>query len=179
MADPTTRIAESILARLPDRGCKRPFVLGIAGAQGCGKSTLARELAERVGCPVLSLDDLYLDGAARTALAADVHPLLRTRGVPGTHDPAAALAVIQSLGEPGITLLPRFDKARDEPGAPEAWQGPADMLILEGWCLGARPQPEIEMTEPVNPLERAQDPEGVWRRWVNAQLARYQPLFDR
>ena len=162
-------------------GTRRPFVLGIAGAQGSGKSTIARALAERFACPVLSLDDLYLNGAARQRLAETVHPLLRTRGVPGTHDVAAGLAAIEALAH-GPALLPRFDKARDEPGEPEQVPGPADMLILEGWCLGARPQAEAEaeLAEPVNDLERTRDSDGRWRRWVNAQLAGpYQALWAR
>ncbi|MES2988738.1 MAG: kinase [Pseudomonadota bacterium] len=179
MSSPRTSIADLIAARVRAPGTRHPFVLGIAGAQGSGKSTVARELAARFACPVLSLDDLYLDGDARTRLAAEIHPLLRTRGVPGTHDPARGLAVIEALGQPGTTLLPRFDKARDEPGAPEVWQGPADMLILEGWCLGAHPQPETELAAPVNALEREQDADRVWRRWVNRRLAEYRPLFDR
>lgn len=178
MADPLTQIADLIAARMPP-ATRRPFVLGIAGAQGSGKSTLAAVLAARFGCPVLSLDDLYLDGAAREALAREVHPLLRTRGVPGTHDPAAGLAAIDALGRPGTTLLPRFDKARDEPGTPVPWEGPSDMLILEGWCLGAQPQEAAELIEPVNDLERARDPDGSWRRWVNARLKDYRTLFDR
>ncbi|MDG2535860.1 kinase [Sphingomonas sp. HITSZ_GF] len=167
-----------ITARLRT-GARRPFVLGIAGAQGSGKTTIARALAARLGCPVLSLDDLYLDGAARQRLAETVHPLLRTRGVPGTHAVAAGLAVIEALAH-GPTLLPRFDKARDEPGAPERVDGPAEMLILEGWCLGARPQRDTELAEPVNDLEREHDPDGRWRRWVNGQLAgAYQALWAR
>lgn len=170
---------ERIAARLRPDGRRRPFVLGIAGAQGSGKSTIARALAARFGCPVLSLDDLYLDGAARQLLAETAHPLLRTRGVPGTHDVAAGLAAIEALGH-GPALLPRFDKARDEPGEPELVPGPADMLILEGWCLGARPQADAELAEPVNELERTQDPDGRWRRWVNSQLAGpYQALWAR
>lgn len=179
MADPDTSIADLIAERVPERGARRPFVLGIAGAQGCGKSTAARILSARFQCPILSLDDLYLDGAARRRLAAEVHPLLATRGVPGTHDPALGVAVIEALARPGTTLLPRFDKARDEPGTPEAWHGPAEMLILEGWCLGARPQAEAELDEPVNALERERDPDGTWRHWVNARLEDYRALFAR
>lgn len=179
MAEPIPSIAELIAARLPERRERHPFVLCIAGAQGSGKSTVARELAARFACPVLSLDDLYLDGAARRALAEQVHPLLRTRGVPGTHDPSQGVAVIEALAQPGTTLLPRFDKARDEPAAPEPWRGPAEMLILEGWCLGARPQDDAALAEPVNALERERDPDGIWRRWVNAQLDGYRPLFAR
>ncbi len=160
-------------------GTRRPFVLGITGAQGSGKSTIAQALARRFGCPVLSLDDLYLDGASRKRLADTIHPLLRTRGVPGTHDVAAGLAAIEALAH-GPTLLPRFDKARDEPGAPERVEGPAEMLIVEGWCLGVRPQAEAELAEPANDLERNEDGDGRWRRWVNAQIAgSYQALWDR
>ncbi|MBN8813422.1 MAG: kinase [Sphingomonas sp.] len=167
-----------IAARLRP-GRRRPFVLGIAGAQGSGKSTIARALAARFGCPVLSLDDLYLDGAARQRLAETVHPLLRTRGVPGTHDVAAGLAAIESLAH-GPALLPRFDKARDEPGSPERVAGPAEMLILEGWCLGMRPQAAAELVAPINDLERVHDADGRWRRWVNARLAgAYQALWAR
>lgn len=178
-APPPLPAAEWIAARLRPDGGGRPFVLGIAGAQGSGKSTIARLLAARFACPVLSLDDLYLDGAGRQRLAETVHPLLRTRGVPGTHDVAAGLAAIEALAH-GPTLLPRFDKARDEPGEPERVPGPAGMLILEGWCLGARPQPEVELLAPVNALERSSDPDGRWRRWVNDQLAGpYRALWAR
>ncbi|MEP9357710.1 kinase [Sphingomonas sp. KR3-1] len=175
---PPLPAAEWIAARLRP-GSRRPFVLGISGAQGSGKSTIARALAARFGCPVLSLDDLYLDGAARQRLAETVHPLLRTRGVPGTHDVAAGLAAIEALAH-GPVSLPRFDKARDEPGAAEPVPGPAEMLILEGWCLGARPQAEAELAAPINDLERTQDPDGRWRRWVNDRLAGdYQALWAR
>jgi D-glycerate 3-kinase len=177
-AVPPLPAADLIAARLRP-GVRRPFVLGISGAQGSGKTTIARALAARFGCPALSLDDLYLDGAARQHLAETVHPLLRTRGVPGTHDVAAGLAAIDALGK-GPTLLPRFDKARDEPGEPEWVAGPAEMLILEGWCLGARPQAEAELAAPINALERECDPDGSWRRWVNDRLAGdYQALWAR
>ncbi len=178
IAQPPPAAAEIIAARLRP-GARRPFVLGIAGAQGSGKSTIARALAARFGCPVLSLDDLYLDGAARQRLAETVHPLLRTRGVPGTHDVAAGLAAIEALAH-GPALLPRFDKARDEPGRLERVAGPAEMLILEGWCLGAQPQDAAELVTPINDLERMHDADGRWRRWVNAQLAGpYQALWAR
>jgi D-glycerate 3-kinase len=180
---PADRLADLIDRAVADRigaVARRPFVLGIAGAQGSGKSTLAALLAARHGWPVLSLDDLYLDGAARAALARSVHPLLRTRGVPGTHDVAAGLRAIEALAHRGPVLLPRFDKARDEPGAPVAFEGPAAVLVLEGWCLGARPQPREALAVPVNQLEREADPDGRWRRFVNDQLAgAYRELFAR
>lgn len=179
-------VADRIEAAIDDRATAgKPFVLGICGAQGSGKSTVAAELARRLAakgkaCAILSLDDLYLDGGRRRVLAETVHPLLETRGVPGTHDPALGLRLIAELGRKGPTPLPRFDKAADEPGAPEPFDGPADVVILEGWCVGARPETEAALAEPANALEREGDPDGIWRRYVNAQLAGpYAALFDR
>lgn len=187
MDEVTDRIEAALPARLGD-AARKPFVLGIAGAQGSGKSTAAARLAGRlrargVACALLSLDDLYLDGARRAALAQAVHPLLRTRGVPGTHDVGLGLAIIEALGQAGPVALPRFDKARDEPAPRGSWdmfEGPADVLILEGWCLGAHPQASETLAAPINALERDSDPDGSWRLYVNDQLAGpYRPLFER
>lgn len=166
----------------------RLFALGISGAQGSGKSTLARALAERLGedglrVAALSLDDLYLTRAERQALAAEVHPLFATRGVPSTHDVALGLATLDALARGEPTPLPRFDKARDD-RAPEAdWsRAPAEtqVLILEGWCLGARPQAAEALAAPVNALEAADDRQATWRTHANAALAGdYQQLWSR
>lgn len=168
----------------------RPMVLGLCGSQGSGKSTVTCALqstlreAHGVSVAVLSLDDLYLAGAERERLARDVHPLLRTRGVPGTHDVGLGIEVIGQLlsaAPDAITRIPRFDKALDEPCPPgrwEAFRGRADLVILEGWCVGALPQEGAALEEPVNGLERDEDGEGRWRKYVNGALAgRYQALF--
>lgn len=179
-------LVASLAGRLPQS--PRPPVLGINGAQGTGKSTAAEVIAEllgergfRVCC--LSIDDLYLTRAERAVLAETVHPLLQTRGVPGTHDLPLGLSLIHRLraaGPDSEVAIPRFDKARDE-RRPEAqwelWRGRPDLVIFEGWCLGARPEPESVLAEPVNALEQFEDPEGRWRRYANTQLQAYQPLF--
>jgi D-glycerate 3-kinase len=162
----------------------RPLVVGLCGAQGSGKSTLAAALAQRIAqTAALSLDDLYKTRAAREKLAFDVHPLLRTRGAPGTHDVALGIAAIDALGGDRPTALPRFDKARDDRMPVADWpMAPAGtrLLIIEGWCVGARPQTESALVDPVNGLERDEDAEGVWRRHVNTALtADYQSLFRR
>ena len=166
----------------------RMAVLGIAGAQGSGKSTLARALKQRmdeagVASALLSIDDLYLSHAARAALAQTVHPLLRTRGVPGTHDVALGLDLIAALERGDAVPLPRFDKGADDRLPADQWdRAPAGtrLLLLEGWCVGARPQPEEALAAPVNALERQEDADGRWRRFVNAALAgSYQALFAR
>lgn len=172
--------AERLLARVPDR----PAMLGLCGAQGSGKSTLARAVADRIGDTViLSIDDLYLTLAERTTLGETIHPLLRTRGVPGTHDVSLGLAVLDMLAHGWPLALPTFDKATDDRVPADEWPRattPARLIILEGWCVGARPQPVSDLDRPINPLERFEDLDGTWRRYVNAQLAGpYQTLFSR
>lgn len=162
----------------------RPIVVGICGAQGSGKSTLAAALCARLEATVtLSLDDLYRTRAERERLARDVHPLLRTRGVPGTHDVGLGLATLDGIAAGMDTPLPRFSKAIDDRLPAAEWPvAPAGtrVVVMEGWCVGARPQPDVELIAPVNDLERRHDAAGVWRRYVNAALAGdYQTLFAR
>ncbi|QDX24637.1 kinase [Sphingomonas suaedae] len=164
-----------------------PLVLGICGAQGSGKSTLADALVSRfaaagIRAATLSLDDLYLGRAARAELARDVHPLFATRGVPLTHDAASGCAILDAVRAGTPVQLPRFDKASDAPLPREAWEAvdALDLLIFEGWCVGARPQADVALADPVNRLEQDEDPDGIWRRAVNAALAGpYRALFDR
>jgi D-glycerate 3-kinase len=167
-----------------------PVVFGLCGSQGSGKSTLARVLQAALqddhglAVAVISLDDLYLPSTERARLAATVHALLRTRGVPGTHDVGLGVDVIQRLlhAQPGATArLPRFDKLVDEPVPPDQWQpfhGRADVVLFEGWCVGALPQDCADLAVPINVLEREHDADGRWRCYVNEQLAGpYRRLF--
>jgi D-glycerate 3-kinase len=184
---PASGLAEALTPRIAAAACAGPFVVGLTGSQGSGKSTLAAQLppllaARGLRAAVLSLDDLYLPKAERQRLARDVHPLLATRGVPGTHDVALGARTLASLGRAGETPIPRFDKASDDRLPRAEWtrfEGPADVIVFEGWCVGARPQPAEALVTPVNDLERTRDPEGVWRRYANDALAGpYRALFD-
>lgn len=163
-------------------------VLGLCGAQGSGKSTLAQGLLARMGArgvasAILSIDDLYLTKGEREVLAGSVHPLLRTRGVPGTHNVALGLRVLDALAAGRAACLPRFDKGVDDRLPESAWPEAAAglrLLILEGWCVGARAQETGELDAPVNALERDEDGDGRWRRFVNDALAGdYRTLFGR
>jgi len=183
-----TPLAQRLTQRLPQ--WQTVPVLGINGAQGTGKSTAAALLAvllSREGFKVccLSIDDLYLTRRERAQLAKEQHPLLQTRGVPGTHDLRLGIDLLDSLqnaDETSRIAIPRFDKAADDRKPKrdwEHWQGRPDLIIFEGWCLGARPEPTSALALPVNQLEWKQDPGGLWRHFVNRQLEAYQSLFGR
>jgi D-glycerate 3-kinase len=165
---------------------KHPLLVGINGAQGSGKTTLCRFLEillpqRGLVATTLSLDDLYLSRAERAQAAADHHPLFATRGVPGTHDVERGTAILDRLMAGKPADIPMFDKARDEPaGETRHVEGPVDVVLFEGWCVGAAPQSAAELREAVNALERGEDPEGTWRREVNRRLATdYAELFAR
>ncbi len=180
------RLTAAILQRIETARQPGLLVVGICGAQGCGKTTLVAHLSaqlERSGVrtAALSLDDLYKTRAERQRLAAEVHPLFSTRGVPGTHDVALGLETISALERGEAAPLPRFDKAADDRMPRSEWPvAPANtqVLLLEGWCLGARPQNDVAV--PVNALEASEDSQALWRGHANAALGdEYQRLFAR
>ena len=147
----------------------RTKLVGINGAQGTGKSTAAFILKniletcyKRRVC-VVSMDDIYHTRNERAVLARDVHPLLVTRGVPGTHDIELGLNIISCLinaDSNSRVKIPCFDKAVDERRPEDQWPvfaGKPDIIILEGWCVSAIPQPQETLVQPVNELERLHD----------------------
>lgn len=182
------RVCVPLADRIAREAVGPAYAVGVCGAQGSGKSTLAavvRRLLEDRGLKValLSLDDLYLTRAERQALAREIHPLLATRGVPGTHDVALGETLFDALGQSSEVALPSFDKATDDRRPLAAWpriEGPVDVILFEGWCVGARPQAPADLIAPVNALERQQDPDGAWRTYANDRLAGpYRRLFER
>lgn len=160
-------------------------VFAIAGLQGSGKSTLAAQVAalarsrgRRIA--VLSIDDFYLGKDGREQLARTVHPLLATRGPPGTHDLALAMHTLERLQAGVDTPLPRFDKLSDDRLPPALWphtRGRCDAVVLEGWFLATPAQAEVELDTPLNALERIEDADGRWRRWCNQSLAHDYPAL--
>lgn len=171
-------------------GANRPVLVALNGSQGSGKTTICDYLREfllqqhSLRVLSLSLDDFYLTRAERNALGASVHPLLATRGVPGTHDMGLLRQVLTALlvDKPGTVKVPRFDKSVDDRVPLAAWdviEGGVDIVLLEGWCLGARAQPEEELVAPVNALESMEDPQGEWRHYVNGVLSEeFEPLYE-
>ena len=179
-------ITDDVVRRLDGR--LEVLVVGICGAQGSGKSYVTAQVASRLRalgyvCAALSLDDLYLTRAKRATLAREVHPLLATRGPPGTHEVTLGLSILGGLREGRAVDVPVFDKLADDRLPRRLWNAitwPVDIVLFEGWCLGAAPQAPRDLIEPINALEREEDAECVWRPYVNAALAgSYQTLFGQ
>lgn len=164
-----------------------PTIVGVSGAQGSGKTTLARMLVlwareQGIAAASVSLDDYYLSQQHRAVLAARIHPLLALRGMPGSHHIEQAIADAQAVLRGQPVALPSFDKALDQPGLTRALQQ-VDLLIVEGWCLGLTAQTPEQLTAAINTLELNEDQRGHWRTFVNQQLAgdyqQYWQLFSK
>lgn len=176
---------ETIIAR--QREADKPLILGINGSQGSGKSTLAALFCDyatslhQCSAIALSIDDFYLPRDDRIMLGNTIHPLLKSRGVPGTHDIDLACDTLRALcSHSGTVAVPRFNKATDDREAATNWpryNSPIDIIVFEGWCLGAKPQTSAQLASPCNDLEANEDPSGVWRRYVNTQLAETYPAL--
>ncbi len=167
-----------------------PYFVGINGCQGSGKSTLTDFIAAylreeyQLNVAVMSLDDFYLSSQKRNKLAEDIHPLLTTRGVPGTHDMANLGHILNQLEKRKTGFsIPKFNKATDEPFSKEQWTiiaKPVDIVLLEGWCWGVKPQTKDQLKSPINELELQHDAKGQWRNYVNQQLkTEYVPLYQK
>ena len=170
---------------IAERFTGRPLIVGVNGAQGSGKTTLCRflealMLEHNQRAVTLSLDDLYLTRAERQAMARDEHHLFATRGVPGTHDVALGAAILDKLLAGQSATAPRFGKAANDRATDTRVLEPVEVILFEGWCVGAVPQPAGALRDPINRLEAEEDPDGRWRREVNRRLATdYAELFGR
>ncbi len=170
-----------------ERAGDRPPIVGVAGPQGSGKTTLVKAYAAfHPNIAHFSLDDVYLPAAYRRLIAQSVHQLFATRGPPGTHNLTLFNETLDELceaGEGAQTILPAFDKVADNPvhsSHRPAFHGRPSVILVDGWCLGATAQTDADLVAPINNLETQKDKDAVWRKEVNANLAgAYQLSFGR
>jgi D-glycerate 3-kinase len=183
-----TPLAHTIAAQ--QQRANRPILVALNGCQGSGKTTVADFLRASLAAEhslhtvSLSLDDFYLTRTQREKLATSVHPLLKTRGVPGTHDMVLLRHTLEHLlhaQHGAAVVIPRFDKAVDDRRAPRDWDSvtpPVQVVLLEGWCFGALPQAPAVLSPPVNSLEHTEDADGHWRQFSNEILrTAFLPLY--
>jgi len=158
----------------------------IAGSQGSGKSSLALLISEYLkkyylkSCVIISLDDFYISKNNRLKIAKKIHPLFATRGVPGTHDIELLQKKLQKLNNKDFPVyLPIFDKTTDSRKKSYKKITKADIIILEGWCVGAKPITDKFLYKDINNLEKFKDPQLIWRKNYNGYLYLYQKIFSK
>ena len=170
---------------------KSPLIIGLAGGQGTGKTTIASIITLilkkyfKLKVFKISIDDFYKTRNQRRKLSKNIHPLLMYRGVPGTHEYKIIYEFFKKIKNKNFIKLrlPKFDKSKDDRCNKKLWykiNSRPDMIILEGWCVGAKGQKNSELVKSINSLEKVNDPSLVWRKYVNNQLKiHYKNLFQQ
>ena len=170
---------------------KSPLIVGLAGGQGSGKTTISSILSLilkkyfKLKVFKISIDDFYKTKKQREILSKNKHSLLLTRGVPGTHDIKIMLDFFRKIKTKNFKSLklPKFNKANDDRYKKKHWyklKSRPDVVIFEGWCVGAKPQSLRLLKKPINAIEKAYDKSLKWRRFVNLQLkTNYKKLYSQ
>ena len=170
---------------------KKTLLIGLAGGQGSGKTTISSILSIilkkyfKLNVFIISIDDFYKTRKDRKILSKRKHPLLMTRGVPGTHDINLMLSFFKKIKLKKFKSLevPKFNKAIDDRCKKSLWykiKSKPDIIIFEGWCVGARAQSAKQLKKPINSLEKVYDQGLKWRTHVNNQLkTEYKTLFGQ
>ena len=179
----STRIYSSFLKT------KKTKVIGLTGGQGSGKSTISNilKIIFQVGfglkTTIFSIDDFYKTLSDRKKMSLNVNPLFLTRGVPGTHDTRLLFNCIQKLKNSKFKkfYIPKFDKSIDNRLPKNKWQRiekKPEIVIFEGWCVGADPQKKKDLLKSINTLEKNKDKKRIWRTKVNDELKKnYKKIF--
>ena len=170
---------------------KRPYFVGLAGGQGTGKTTISSLIRIiltkyfRLNVFRISIDDFYKTRKERINLSKRVHPMLLTRGVPGTHDINMMLNFFRNSKSKKFKRLklPTFNKAIDDRFNKKKWydlKKRPDVIIFEGWCVGAKSEKNNTLKKSINSLEKAKDQKQIWRKYVNNQLkSKYKKLYSQ
>ena len=170
---------------------KRPYFVGLAGGQGTGKTTISSLikiiLTKYFDLKVfrISIDDFYKTRKERINLSKRVHPMLLTRGVPGTHDINMMLSFFKKVKSRKFKKLklPTFNKATDDRFNKKRWydlKDKPDVIIFEGWCVGAKSEKNNTLKKTINSMEKAKDQKQIWRKYVNHQLkSKYKNLYSQ
>ena len=168
---------------------EKTLFIGFAGSQGSGKTTITSILKIilkvffKREIHVSSIDDFYKTFKDRKKMSRQIHPLFETRGVPGTHDINMIKNFFIRIKKKKFKkfYLPKFDKSIDDRMEKKYWYNikkKPEIIILEGWCVGAKPQLESLIKKPINIVEKHEDNNSIWRNYANEKLKKeYKNLF--
>ncbi len=168
----------------------KTLFLGLSGGQGSGKTTISKILKIimknyfKRKVYVSSIDDFYKTLNQRKRLSEKIHPLFKTRGVPGTHDINLIIKFFKNIKINKFRKfkLPKFDKSIDDRIKSKYFSQintKPEIVILEGWCVGAKAQSNSLVKRPINVLEKNEDKDLKWRKYVNQKLKNeYKKLFS-
>ena len=169
---------------------KKTKLIGLSGGQGTGKSTISKILkiilkeAYKLETVIFSIDDFYKTLNEREVMSKTINSLFLTRGVPGTHDTKMLFRCIKKLKNKKFKKLtmPKFDKSIDNRSPKNKWfkvKKKPNIIIFEGWCVGATAQKNKDLNFPVNQLEKQMDIEKIWRQKVNLELKKnYSKIYN-
>ena len=169
---------------------KKTLIVGLAGGQGSGKSTISQiikiilERGFNLDVLTFSIDDFYKTLKERVKMSKKINKLFLTRGVPGTHDTKILFTCLKKLKQKTFSqiLIPKFDKSLDDRCNKKKWikvSKKPDIVIFEGWCVGASPEKKIGLSKSLNLLERLEDKNQIWRKKVNYELKnKYRKIFN-
>ena len=170
---------------------KQIKIIGLTGGQGAGKSTITQIIKlilnykYNLKVVFFSIDDFYKTLKERTQLSENSHTLFKVRGVPGTHDTKLLKKAFQDLTKKKFkpVLIPTFDKSKDDRTPKKNWKkiyNQPQIIIFEGWCVGAKPQKNKDLVKPINILEKKKDSKIIWRKKVNKELKNnYKNIFNK
>ena len=170
---------------------KRPYFVGLAGGQGTGKTTISSLIRIilikyfKLKVFRISIDDFYKTRKERISLSKRIHPMLLTRGVPGTHDINMMLSFFKKVKNKKFKRLklPTFNKAIDDRSNKKSWyelNEKPDVVIFEGWCVGAKSETNNTLKKTINSMEKTKDQKKIWRKYVNYQLkSKYKNLYSQ
>jgi D-glycerate 3-kinase len=169
---------------------KKTKIIGLSGGQGSGKSTISQIikiiLKEKFNLDtvVFSIDDFYKTLKDRKKMSKKLSKLFLTRGVPGTHDTKTLFNCLKMFKNKRFDkiLIPKFDKSIDDRLKKDNWikiSKKPDIVIFEGWCVGAKAEKHNSLIKPINELESLDDKNLIWRKKVNYELKnKYKKIFN-
>lgn len=148
-------------------------ILGITGAPGSGKSTVARLLVDAVGAAavLVGMDGYHLAEAELERLGR-----AERKGAPDTFDAAGYVALLRRLRTPdaGTVYAPEFRRAIEEPVAGAVAVPPGvSLVVTEGNYLLLDFEPWSAIRALLNEVWFLAPEEHTRRAWLTARHRRY------